>query len=71
MEKIDNVKTYGEAADFLNKCDADDTPVYIKVEDHVLPIDNYALFSECIKHDNDEHFPFYICEEDGLYFIGC
>lgn len=66
------IKTYGEAADLVNQCDADDIPIYTESlnRKYKLPIDNFLFFKELTGHDPDEYFPMIFWEdEDGGYMI--
>ena len=70
--KPKEIKTYGEAADFVNHCDAEDIIIYTESLDrkHKLPIDNFLLFKEITNHDPDEYFPLIFWEdESGGYMI--
>lgn len=68
-----DIKTYGEAADFINKCDADDTPIYVSImrdgNQFKFQVDNFALFKQVTEQDSDEYFPFDFDEVDGCYLI--
>jgi hypothetical protein len=72
MKNLD-IKTYGEAADFVNKCDADDVPIYVTIlregSQFKFPVDNYALFNQVNGQDPDEFFPFDFNEDDGSYYL--
>ena len=67
------IKTYGEAADLVNKCDENDITIYAETltRKHKLPIDNYQLFKDFTDHDPDEYFPliFWELEFDKGYMI--
>ena len=71
MNPID-IKTYGEAADLVNRCDEDDTPIYTEslCRKYKLPVDNYSLFKEFTSHKPDEYFPLVFWDdEDGGFMI--
>jgi hypothetical protein len=66
------VNTYGEAADFVTRCDEDDIPIYTESlsRTHRLPVDNYLLFRDFTSHKPEEYFP--LCfwdDEDGGFMI--
>ena len=70
--KEKEIKTYGEAADFLNHCDEDDIPIYTEslCKKHKLPINNFLLFVDFTNHDPTEYFPLIVWEdEDGGFMI--
>jgi hypothetical protein len=67
------LKTYGEAADFLTKCDENDTPIYAETltKKYRLPVDNYLLFKDFTSHDPEEYFPliFWKLDNDEGYMV--
>lgn len=64
------IKTYGEAADLVNKCDEDNIPIFAETiaRKIKLPVDNYLLFKEFTSHKPDEYFPliFWVLDEGYL-----
>ena len=54
---VDNIKTNGDAADFVSRCDESDTPIYVelcRIDDNIfIPIDNYGLFKKLTSYDPD------------------
>lgn len=66
------LNTYGEAADFVTRCDEDAIQIYTEslTGKYKLPIDNYLLFKDFTSHKPDEYFPLIIWDdEDGGYLI--
>ena len=72
MNPID-IKTYGEAADLVTKCDGDDIPIFAETvtKKFKLPVDNYLLFKDLTGHDPEEYFPliFWKLDDDEGYLI--
>lgn len=70
MKTIEDIKTYGDAADFINECDYYDYPIFVRIDkDKIVEVNNHDMFSETIKHNPDSKYPFKFKEEDGKYFI--
>jgi hypothetical protein len=65
------IKTYGEAADFVNNCDENDVIIYAETltKKYKLPIDNYTLFKDFTSYDPDEYFPLIFWKLDDGYLI--
>lgn len=66
------MNTYGDAADFVNRCDSEEINLYTESLSmkHKLPIDNYLLFKDFTSHSPEEYFPLCIWDDgDGGYMI--